>query len=207
MVENDKQQLRLNLCSSGNDLTQSFDAPPAGESVHQPLINMVNAFIRFPKLLVAIVNGPAIGIGGTIIALCDIIYASEQAYIYTPFTRLGLCAEGCSSVTFPRILGTSKANEMLMLNHRMPAREAERYGFVALVYTDVQEVWDRLKQIKDLPIGSIIANKSLTRKFTIKELEAASAAEAEELGRRFESEEAFTALMSFQQAKKTKSKL
>jgi Delta3-Delta2-enoyl-CoA isomerase len=169
---------------------------------------MVNAFIRFPKMMVAIVNGPAIGIAGTVIALCDIVYASEQAYFYTPFTNLGLCAEGCSSVTFPRILGTSKANEMLMLNHRMTAREAERYGFVAHVYKDVREVWERLKQIKNLPIGSIMANKNLTRKFTIQELEAASMAEAEELGRRFESEEFFAALMSFQEAKKkAKSKL
>lgn len=169
---------------------------------------MVNAFIKFPKLLVAVVNGPAIGIGGTVIALCDIIYASEQAYFYTPFTRLGLCAEGCSSVTFPRILGTSKANEMLMLNHKMTARESERYGFVAHVYKDIQEIWDKLKQIKDLPIGSIMASKSLTRKFTVKELEAASAAEAEELGRRFETEEAFNALMSFQDSRKNaKSKL
>lgn len=171
------------------------------------MINLVQSFIRFPKLLVAIVNGPAIGIAATVIALCDVIYASEQAYFYTPFTRLGLCAEGCSSVTFPKILGTSKASEMLMLNHKMSAQEALRFGFVASVYKNEQEVWDKLKQIDELPIGSIKANKQLTRKFTIEELERANNAEADELGLRFQSEEALNALISFQQSRKPKSNL
>ncbi|MGL5405346.1 MAG: enoyl-CoA hydratase-related protein [Propionibacteriaceae bacterium] len=80
--------------SSGNDLTQKIEPPPPGVSIHASLIYMVQAFIRFPKLLIAVVNGPAIGIGATVLALCDILYASETAYFYTPFTALGLCAEG-----------------------------------------------------------------------------------------------------------------
>lgn len=191
--------------SSGNDLTQDLTPPTDNSSIHQPLIDMVEAFIRFPKLLIAIVNGPAIGIGGTVLALCDIVYAAENAYIYTPFTNLGLCAEGCSSVTFPKILGTSKANEMLMLNHKLSAQEAREFGLVAFVYKDVQEVWKKLEQIGDLPIGSIIANKKLTRKFTIKELEEANRAECVELGKRFESPEAFEAMVRFQQSRKNKS--
>lgn len=83
----------------GFDVRKHFD----------PLNKMVTAFIKFPKLLIALVNGPAVGIGATILALCDVIYAAKSAYFYTPFTALGLCAEGCSSVTFPKILGTSKA--------------------------------------------------------------------------------------------------
>lgn len=193
--------------SSGNDLTQNFDAPPDGHSIHQPLIDMVQAFIRFPKLLVALVNGPAIGIAATVIALCDIIYASENSYFYTPFTRLGLCAEGCSSVTFPKIFGTSKANEMLMLNHQMSAKEAYEFGFVAKVYKDEKEIWDKLKQIEELPIGSIIANKKLTRKFTIEELEKANLSECDQLGERFGSEEALMAMIRFQQSRKPKSNL
>lgn len=75
--------------SSGNDLTQSMEPPTDGSSRHKPLTDMVEAFVKFPKLLVAIINGPAIGIAATIVALCDIIYASENAYFYAPFTNLG----------------------------------------------------------------------------------------------------------------------
>lgn len=171
------------------------------------MIDMVQAFIRFPKLLIAIINGPAIGIAATVIALCDVIYASEKAYFYTPFTNLGLCAEGCSSLTFPRIFGTSKANEMLMLNHKMTASEAYQFGFVAEVYKDVQTIHEKLKQVGQLPLGSIMANKRLTRKFTIKELEAANLSEADELAGRFQSEEALMAMIRFQESKANKSKL
>lgn len=195
----------LFLCaSSGNDLTQDFTAPSDGSSMQEPMEVMVQAFIRFPKLLVTLVNGPAIGIAGTVIALSDIIYASENAYFYTPFTNLGLCAEGCSSVTFPKILGTSKANEMLMLNHKMSAQEAYTFGFVSEVYKDDREIWKKLEQITRLGVGSIMSNKRLTRKFTIAELEAANLAESHELGLRFESEEALMAMMNFHQSRKSK---
>ncbi len=40
--------------------------------------------------------------------------------------RLGFCAEGCSSLLFPAVMGPSKANEMLLLGRRLTAQEAER---------------------------------------------------------------------------------
>jgi Delta3-Delta2-enoyl-CoA isomerase len=146
-------------------------------------------------------------LGATILAICDIVYASENAYFYTPFTLLGLCAEGCSSITFPRILGTSKATEMLSLNHKLTASEALNFGFVAKVYENINEVWEKLSQIEKLPMGSIITNKKLMRKFTIEELKKANLAEIEQLVLRMQSEEALEAMLNFQASKAKKSKL
>ena len=64
------------IYSSGNDLTavvnisvdESFDI----------LVKCIEAFITFPKLLVAIVNGPAVGVAATTLALCDFVFASEN---------------------------------------------------------------------------------------------------------------------------------
>jgi peroxisomal 3,2-trans-enoyl-CoA isomerase len=71
-------------------LTQDFgEIQKITTSNRDPLTEMVEAFIKFPKLLVCMVNGPAIGIAATTAALADVIYCSETAYFYTPFTALG----------------------------------------------------------------------------------------------------------------------
>jgi hypothetical protein len=62
--------------------------------------------------------GPAIGFGATTLALCDVVYSVPHATFKTPFMQLGFCAEGCSSYLFPRILGPSRASEMLVSGPR-----------------------------------------------------------------------------------------
>eukprot|EP00820_Chromera_velia_P021118 Cvel_7726.t1-p1 / transcript=Cvel_7726.t1 / gene=Cvel_7726 / organism=Chromera_velia_CCMP2878 / gene_product=Enoyl-CoA delta isomerase 2, mitochondrial, putative / transcript_product=Enoyl-CoA delta isomerase 2, mitochondrial, putative / location=Cvel_scaffold411:291-1877(-) / protein_length=165 / sequence_SO=supercontig / SO=protein_coding / is_pseudo=false len=97
-----KSQLSVSkkVLEEGGDL-QEFSKKLIWETSYE----MVEAFIHLKKPLVVGVNGPAFGISVTTMALADVIYASETATFETPFMRLGLCAEGCSSVVFPQIMG------------------------------------------------------------------------------------------------------
>ena len=71
--------------SSGNDLnsfaavSQDLEERKEFSKIKgQRLIKFVDAFIEFPKPLIGVVNGPAIGIGCTILGLLDVVYASER---------------------------------------------------------------------------------------------------------------------------------
>lgn len=72
--------------------------------------NFVQSFIEFSKPLIAIVNGPAIGISFTVLGLFDLVISSDLANFSAPFTKIALSPEGCSSYTFPKLMGRMKVN-------------------------------------------------------------------------------------------------
>ena len=61
----------------------------------------MKAFIQFKKPIVVAINGPALGLGASILPLCDIVWASEKAWFQTPYATIRLTPAGCSSYTFP----------------------------------------------------------------------------------------------------------
>lgn len=74
---------------------------------------LFDQFIRFSKPILAAVNGVALGAPVTTAVLCDAIIGSDIASFSTPFARLGVPAEGCSSVLFPKLLGPDVAERIL----------------------------------------------------------------------------------------------
>lgn len=216
--------------SSGNDIKEFLTvSDPEKELIRATNIlkSMITTFYTFPKLLVCVVNGPCIGIACSTAALCDVIYATNtvrtnpakfwsknlkkknnfcrfQAYFYTPFSQLGLCAEGGASYTFPRILGKSKANEMLLLNHKLSANEALQFNFVSQVYTKSEldsMLWPKLQEQSELSRESIGVTKKLITKFNQNDLDKACDTELEELSKRFLSEDFAQAVANFLQRK------
>lgn len=106
------------------------------------------AVLGFSKLLVACVHGPALGIGATLLAHCDYVIASPGAYLETPFARLGLVPEFCSSVTFPRLFGRQRATAVLMLGQRLSARECAQAGLYSRIVEDASAE-DLLATVRD----------------------------------------------------------
>merc|ERR1719367_813527 len=106
-----------------------------------------NCFIDFQKPLIIAANGPAIGACFTSATLADCIVASEKATFSTPFARLGVTPEGCSSVHFERIMGKQNANRMLGSEGWIPtAVQAKEAGFVREVVAH-EKLLDRAQEI------------------------------------------------------------
>ena len=86
--------------------------------------------LSIPKPVIAAVNGPCAGMSFVIAALCDMRFASEKAVFTTSFSQRGLIAEHGVSWILPRLLGPSRALDLLWSARKFDASEAERLGFV-----------------------------------------------------------------------------
>jgi enoyl-CoA hydratase/carnithine racemase len=91
-------------------------------------------FMRIGKPIIAALNGAAAG-GGMIPALCaDIRLASDTMFFTTSFAQRGLIAEHGISWLLPRLVGPSRALEMMMTARRIGSQEAEAMGLVNKVF-------------------------------------------------------------------------
>jgi Delta3-Delta2-enoyl-CoA isomerase len=118
---------------SGNDLanfSQLKSPKTMAAEGKQLLYDFVDAFIRHRKPIVVAVNGPAIGVAVTTLALCDEVYSGASATFHTPFKSLGQTPEGCSSYTFARLMGDVDARRVLDDGVKLSADEAKRVGLV-----------------------------------------------------------------------------
>ncbi|XP_065194876.1 enoyl-CoA delta isomerase 2-like [Sycon ciliatum] len=98
----------------------------------------VASFITCSKPLIAAVNGSAVGLGATTLALCDLVFASTMTTLHVPDQQLGLSTLGCASYTFPRMMGNSVAADMLLRGARHLVRDSQRHGIVTFVMDDTE---------------------------------------------------------------------
>lgn len=98
------------------------------------------------KPVVAAINGYALGGGFEFILACDFRICSENAKFGTPESKLGVCCGFGGNVRLPRIVGVTKAKEMLMTGRMIDAQEAYRINLVNEVVPqgELMEAVDRL---------------------------------------------------------------
>uniref|UniRef100_A0A3B4YHJ4 Chromodomain Y-linked 1 n=1 Tax=Seriola lalandi dorsalis TaxID=1841481 RepID=A0A3B4YHJ4_SERLL len=158
----------------------------------------VNTFIQFRKPIVAAVNGPALGLGAAILPLCDVVWANEKAWFQTPYTSYGQTPDGCSSFTFPRIMGLASANELLLSGRKLTAQEACCKGLVSQVLwpgTFTQEVMLRIKEL----VTVLRESKALMRNSSRSALEQANERECEALKRVWGSSQGTDSILQYLQ--------
>jgi len=92
--------------------------------------------LAFPKPVIAAVNGPAIGVGVTMILPCDVRLAAAGAKLGLTFTKLGILPGLGSTHLLPRLVGRARALELVLSARILAAAEAERIGLVSRVVPD-----------------------------------------------------------------------
>lgn len=134
-------RIQLIILCSGADVGISRDQAPGTDLYAHWLrnfvvnnLNITQAFYTHPKILVTALNGPAIGLSAALIAFSDFIYAVPHAFLLTPFSSLGLVAEGGASRAFVQRLGISKANEALIMSKKITSEELLTTGFVNKIF-------------------------------------------------------------------------
>lgn len=135
---------------------------------------LVDLFHNHKKVLVAALNGPVVGLSAALTALCDLVYCIDEKKVFmlTPFSNLGLVAEGSCSATLFFRLGWSKSAEALLLSKPIPGEDLNRLGYFNKVYTGKgltteqfnEEVYKEISgKLAGLHEDSIFLNKDLLR--------------------------------------------
>jgi enoyl-CoA hydratase/carnithine racemase len=112
--------------------------------------------------VVSAVNGPAVGLGCSVVALSDVVYMAESAYLADPHVAVGLVAADGGPLTWPLHTSLLLAKEYAFTGDRIPAARAAEIGLANHVCPDDQVLAlavEAAKKIAKLPQQAVEATK------------------------------------------------
>ncbi|CAK8696213.1 unnamed protein product [Clavelina lepadiformis] len=160
----------------------------------------VEKLLEFQKILIAVVQGPAIGLGCTMLAHFDTVYSSDRAWFWTPYSDMGQTPEGCATLLFPQILGPLQANDMLINGLSITAKDAKSRGLVTEVFphdTLKQNVLSQVQKLVKKSGEAMMLTKDLMRNSKLRSLKQVNYCECSELAERWSSQDAITNFTKF----------
>ncbi len=94
------------------------------------LHSAIESFHRMPHPVVGRVHGAVAGFGLSLMNACDLVVAADNAYFASAYRNIGLTPDGGGSWALPRIAGTRRAMEIMLLAERFDAQQALAWGLV-----------------------------------------------------------------------------
>jgi enoyl-CoA hydratase/carnithine racemase len=135
-------------------LPEALRADPGDKSMGDDFQVTFGYLLSIRKPLVAAVNGPCAGLAFAIAALCDLRFVAEDAVFRTAFSQRGLIAEHGTSWILPRLLGPSRALDLLWHPRKVTSREAQEIGLANRVVPGDQLLAEARAYIEELAASS-----------------------------------------------------
>ncbi len=129
--------------------------------------------LTIPKPVIAAINGPCAGLGLVHALMCDLRFAASGAKITTAFARRGLVAEHGISWILPRLVGPSRALDLLLSGRIVLSEEAERLGLVNRVVEPDGLLEETLAYARDLAANCSPASMATMKRQIYADLELA----------------------------------
>ena len=127
-----------------NETALSSESDPQWHDDASEFQSLLDTMLRFPKPIIAAVDGAAIGAGFTLILACDLVVASQRATFSLPSPKLGLVSGMAAPLVSFRLGGSTAARMMLGLEE-LNVDQARNLGLVHHV-VGPDQIWVRAHQ-------------------------------------------------------------
>ncbi|GAB2888483.1 enoyl-CoA hydratase [Nocardioides pacificus] len=173
----------VTLSGAGRGFCSGADLSDTDEEVSVDAANAaVRALRGAPVPVVAMVHGPAAGVGCSLALACDLVLMGSSSYLMLAFTKIGLMPDGGATALVAASAGRARALRMALLAEKVPAADALAWGLVAGVTDD-----DRLQEegralaarLAQGPTRAYALTKDAINAASLAELEGALSREAE----------------------------
>lgn len=188
--------------TAGNDLEDFLARVPGPDA---PVFAFMRQLAGASKPVLAAVNGPAVGIGTTLLLHCDLVYLADDATLALPFVKLGLCPEFAASLLLPALAGQALAAEKLLLAEPITPAEALSMGLATRVLP-AAHVFEfacaQAERFNALPAAAVVATKRLMKQARRPAIASQMDAEIAEFGTLLAGPDAQAAMAAFLRRRK-----
>lgn len=115
---------------AGSEPMTSDSSLPFGDLLRATYNRIILQMRALPKPIIAAVNGVAAGAGMSLALACDLRIASDSASFTQAFIKIGLVPDSGSTWLLPRLVGVTRAMELMLTGRRLSAQEALDLGIV-----------------------------------------------------------------------------
>ncbi len=164
------------FCSGAGMSADDVASAGPGTEIIAEANRVVRAITALSRPVVAVVHGPAAGVGVSLALACDLVLASETAFFMLAFTKVGLMPDGGASALIAAAIGRIRAMRMALLAERLPAVDAFSAGLVSAVYPAEDFEAEVDKVVSKLLAGPAVAyakTKASINATTLTELDSA----------------------------------